>query len=292
MSSLAITADDRALCDEQSNEIDFPALDAMHLLGNYQRELPVNIKRMMENAHDWEHLPFVHPSSFAAIEKVSAGKWGWRTKVALPETGEQQLLQLLVDNQRNYWATTVLSGTGKGMHIHTQATANSAQAINIDVRFYVEEPFEDDSANAMVLAHMQGLYTRLYDEDQELMEGRQAALDYRETPPTDNGTEFVLGDIDELKNDLPKLFDLDGQRFCLNLWQGNWIVYSATCPHLLGPLGGSEIGENGLITCPWHGYRFDIVTGQNVDGYCGALAKKPALIERGKELFASVEVPA
>ncbi|MFT7247001.1 MAG: nitrite reductase/ring-hydroxylating ferredoxin subunit, partial [Candidatus Azotimanducaceae bacterium] len=34
--------------------------------------------------------------------------------------------------------------------------------------------------------------------------------------------------------------------------------HSAICPHLLGPLEATE--GNGL-RCPWHGYQFDMVSG-------------------------------
>ena len=287
MTSLVISADDQSLFGAHPKVIDYDALRDLHLLGNYERELPVNIKRMMENAHDWEHLPFVHPSSFAKIAKISSGSWGWRAKVELPETGEGQLLQLLIDSDRNYWATTVLSGTGKGVHIHTKATPISDQAIAIDVRFYVEQPFEDDAANQMILGHLQSLYARLYDEDQELMQGRQAALDYRATPAEQGEAEINLGDVAGLEREIPKQFDLGGKRFCLNKFDDDWIVYGATCPHLLGPLGEAEVDDNGTITCPWHGYQFDIKTGRNIDGYCGDLTAAPTLSERDGHLIAT-----
>jgi len=38
-------------------------------------------------------------------------------------------------------------------------------------------------------------------------------------------------------------------------------AYSGVCPHLLGPLCEGKIrGEE--IICPWHGYRYDLVTGR------------------------------
>lgn len=37
-------------------------------------------------------------------------------------------------------------------------------------------------------------------------------------------------------------------------------VYSGICPHLLGPLREGKV-QGDHITCPWHGYCFDLVSG-------------------------------
>ncbi len=46
------------------------------------------------------------------------------------------------------------------------------------------------------------------------------------------------------------LFKIDGQIFALD----------NRCPHMDGPLGEGEI-EGGLVTCPWHGWQFQVDTG-------------------------------
>lgn len=285
---LIITDEERKLCDAQHKQIDYENLDHLHYLGNYNRQIPVNIIRMMENAYDWEHLPFVHPSAFAAIEKVDSGSWGWRTKVELPGSGETQMLQLLVDHERKYWATTVLSGSGKGVHIHTQAAAISENEISVDVRFYLDEKPESDEMAAMTLGFLQTLYGQLYDEDQDLMEGRQEALD-RHIEAGESGPDHLdLGPVEELEQTLPHIFTLQGDLYCLNQWQGEWVAYAATCPHLLGPLNEGTISKDGSVACPWHGYRFDIRTGNNLDGKCGNLLKPPIVLEKAGHIIVSV----
>lgn len=39
------------------------------------------------------------------------------------------------------------------------------------------------------------------------------------------------------------------------------------CPHMGGPLGDGELSEN-IVTCPWHGWTFNVETGacQNMPG--------------------------
>lgn len=279
-SLLDVSNEERAFCKVQSNDVDYQGLDQLHYLGNYMRDLPVNINRMMENAYDWEHLPFVHPSAFSAIEKIDSGPWGWRTKVELPGTGETQLLQLLVDNDQKYWATTVLSGSGQGVHIHTQASSLSDDRINVDVRFYLEEKPASEEMAKMTLGYLQALYAQLYDEDQILMEGRQQALDRGTMVSHRKMTELELGLAEDLQQSLPLVFAFRDNQYCLNQWQGQWIVYAATCPHLLGPLNDGTIDEDGSLACPWHGYRFDLRTGRNLDGKCRDLPTAPMVEER------------
>lgn len=292
MAALSVTTAEKALCDALPNGLDYDAVKDLHFLGNYQRTLPVNISRMMENAYDWEHLPFVHPSSFGGISHIASGSWGWRAKVVLPDpkadsgSEKTQIVQLLVDNKRHYWATTVLSGAGKGMHIHTQAKSISEKEISIDVRFYEEKSPQSTEISEQKLTYMQGLYAQLYDEDQRLMLGRQAALDRQQDASAVPSHNLDLGLVAALEEKLPKIFELNGTRFCLNRWQGAWIVYGAICPHLLGPLEEGAIDRQGHIICPWHGYRFDIKTGKNIDGTCGDLAAMPELKERDGHLIA------
>ena len=37
-------------------------------VGVYERSLPVSAERVWENVRDWEHLPWLHASSFSSIE--------------------------------------------------------------------------------------------------------------------------------------------------------------------------------------------------------------------------------
>ena len=55
-------------------------------IGSYRRRMPVSLARMYENALDWEHLPWLHSSSFKSIDCIEAGDWGWRAKAVLADT--------------------------------------------------------------------------------------------------------------------------------------------------------------------------------------------------------------
>lgn len=284
---IAISATDKALCSARQNVIDHARTASLQYLGNYQRTLPISMARMMENAYDWEHLPYIHASSFSAIEKVSSGPWGWRAKVR-QSTGDQgcQVLELLVDREKDYWATCVIDGPGQGVEIHTQASTRSENEIGIDVRFYSSVAVPDDEVE-IYLAVLTAQYTVLYDEDVPLMAGRQSALDSREkwrNAYSEEG-EILVGDTSALAVNESTVVATPAGRYCVRRYSGKWVVHSAVCSHLLGPLEESVVSDDGSVTCPWHGYRFNIETGENLDGKCEALKAAPTVKEEDDKLF-------
>ncbi|MDN3646295.1 Rieske 2Fe-2S domain-containing protein [Pontixanthobacter aestiaquae] len=237
---------------------------------------------MMENAYDWEHLPFVHPSSFAHIELIDEGEWGWRCKTTLPPAagGGEQVVELLVDRPNHYWATTVMEGTGEGVQIHTQATQKSAddpRAIEVDVRFYLPQAPETEEQASMILGYLQAQYKMLYDEDEALMSARQDALDKRKEARKAAPETADLGPETELDRGMSHPVELSSGRFVVRHHKGEWITHAAMCPHMLGPLGDADISKDGTITCPWHAYRFDLADGAEQEGRCGALPSPPVI---------------
>lgn len=273
---------DREAFSGRATVIDYAVSERLHFLGNYVREIPSNLTRMMENAHDWEHLPFVHPSSFAAITEVESGPWGWRCKTALPNAGGEQLIELLVDNDRHYWATTVVEGPGQGTQIHTQASALDAGGIEVDVRFYLPQAPQSDEQGAMILGYLQAQYATLYDEDEALMLGREAALDERKSLRALARAEVLdLGPENALDRNAVHEGMLGREKVLVRYWKDCWIAHAARCPHALAPLGEAEPDEQGGLTCPWHGYRFNLVTGQEEYRRCGPLPLFPVSVDEG-----------
>lgn len=269
---MELTSADRAAFDGRPREIDYARRNTLHYLGEYRRELPNSLQRMMENAYDWEHLPFVHPTSFADIALIEQGGWGWRCKTALPNDGGTQAVELLVDKPRHYWATTVVEGLGQGVEIHTQASENGDDGIVVSVNFYLPQPPESEAQGQMLLAALTHQYATLYDEDEALMSGRQDALDQR---GKERGATIAAGTTLGMAEDFdpgsPNLLTIGGRHVVLRHYDGRWLAHSAACPHMLGPLTGAE-GEGGRVTCPWHGYSFSLADGEEERSRCAALA--------------------
>ncbi|MEL6691837.1 MAG: Rieske (2Fe-2S) protein [Pseudomonadota bacterium] len=284
-----LTETEQSLSEARPNAIDFDRVSGLHYLGNYVRRLPINLARMMVNAYDWKHLPYVHSSSFSSIDLIDSGAWGWRAKIGLPDgsPASHQLLDLLVESDRHYWVSTVYSGPGTGIEIHTQATKIEDDEIEVDVRFYLPEAPDNETGAEMILAYMQQQYATLYDEDQGLMLGRQGALDDRKRwgAITPSATDVLVGATAELDPETVHTVEMETGRFCVRKHDGAWLVHSAVCTHLLGPLEESAINEHGQLTCPWHGYHFDLRTGENAEQKCRALATAPELIEHDGQLY-------
>jgi nitrite reductase (NADH) small subunit len=44
---------------------------------------------------------------------------------------------------------------------------------------------------------------------------------------------------------------------------GSFYALQGECLHLKGPLGEGRLDEDCFLTCPWHGWRYDVRTGKN-----------------------------
>lgn len=57
-------------------------------------------------------------------------------------------------------------------------------------------------------------------------------------------------------------------------------VIDNACPHAGGNLSAGDVME-GVVTCPWHQWQFDLVTGICVDSAAARVHKYPARIRDG-----------
>jgi nitrite reductase/ring-hydroxylating ferredoxin subunit len=104
------------------------------------------------------------------------------------------------------------------------------------------------------------LYTRLWDQDEAMMQRRSFLLD------APRGARAAAADVDlgaaaELDARLPLRVTFAGRPVVVARCDGELVAYDALCPHALGPLDAGELAE-GRVTCPWHGYAFDVRSGR------------------------------
>jgi len=55
------------------------------------------------------------------------------------------------------------------------------------------------------------------------------------------------------------------------------------CPHQGGPLGKGELRDH-TVTCPWHGWQFDVRTGQHAANPTLQQPRLPVRVENGDVL--------
>ena len=64
----------------------------------------------------------------------------------------------------------------------------------------------------------------------------------------------------DLKSGENKVVEVNGQEVALFNVNGEFFATSNTCAHKGGPLGEGML-EDDVVTCPWHGWRFNVKTG-------------------------------
>ncbi|MGH7988383.1 MAG: Rieske 2Fe-2S domain-containing protein [Candidatus Binataceae bacterium] len=255
-------------------------------IGTYRRELPVNNERLYENAIDWEHLPYLHRSTFSRIECLAAGTWGFRGRVwqTVGEDRPPFIIELKLDRTCRRWITKTLDGPGCGSEVWTHAFPMGARRTDIVVDFFV--PRVSAERAAALRESYTKLYARLYDEDVWMMTVRQERLDQAKAgrAPADI-PRLALGSLAQLRQRLPITLSLGGRSFRLIEVDGQLIAHAVVCPHLLGPLEDAKV-RNGVVECPWHGYRFDVITGNCVSGGRCALAPAPTVrVDAAQDVF-------
>jgi nitrite reductase/ring-hydroxylating ferredoxin subunit len=253
-----------------------PAFTSSELphVGTYRRVLPVTLERMYENALDWEHLPHVHESSFRSIECLEAGNWGWRART-VAEGGRESVIELRLDRSLRRWITRTLEGRNRGSEIWTHAFPVGDHRVDIVVDFFVPGVAKDERDKVGRI--YSGLYERLYDEDVAMMVERQRQLDRRIDSRGPGSEPVDLGARSELV--LPSVHEVGNRSYVVAEVDGELLAYPARCPHQLGPLTEANV-ERGIVTCPWHGYRFDVRTGDCLTGQTCRLTDRPAVEER------------
>ena len=64
----------------------------------------------------------------------------------------------------------------------------------------------------------------------------------------------------EIPEDTGKLIEVSGQPVALFRIGDDVYAISAICPHQGGPLDEGGLND-GIVTCPWHGWDFNVKTG-------------------------------
>ncbi|HVN84221.1 MAG TPA: Rieske 2Fe-2S domain-containing protein [Candidatus Binatia bacterium] len=68
--------------------------------------------------------------------------------------------------------------------------------------------------------------------------------------------------------DIPKgegrTFELNGKKIAVFNCGGAYYAIDDACKHQGGPLGEGEL-DGTVVTCPWHGWTYDVTSGESPD---------------------------
>ena len=257
--------------------------DEQRSVAVYRRLVSASIERVWENVLDWEHLPYLHHDSFASIELLSSSDDGWRALVGLTSElgGVESEIEVVLDRGNLRYTTATVGGMGAGSEIVTSLAPSEAPSeahTRIEVDFRVPGIAPENAA--AVGSYYRKLYARLWDQDEAMMVRRERVLGARRVQgparPSAPRAPVPLGTESCVRARLPFMVEIAGFAYRVLDVDGDVAVHEATCPHLGGPLDAVAV-EEGCITCPWHGYRFDVRTGRSADGRALRLAPAPSV---------------
>jgi nitrite reductase (NADH) small subunit len=78
-----------------------------------------------------------------------------------------------------------------------------------------------------------------------------------------------------------KVVEVAGQALALFNVDGAFYAIDNACPHRGGPLGEGDL-DGFIVTCPWHGWRWDVTTGCNANNPALQVGCFPVTVEGGE----------
>ncbi len=81
-------------------------------------------------------------------------------------------------------------------------------------------------------------------------------------------------------------FQVDGKAIALANVGGNFRAINNTCLHRGGPLGQGVL-EGTVVTCPWHGWQYDVTSGKTLQNTAVGVDCYPIEV-RGEDIFVNV----
>lgn len=95
-----------------------------------------------------------------------------------------------------------------------------------------------------------------------------------------------VANVSDLEDGHAKTVEAEGREIALYKEDGKFYATDNKCPHHGGPLGEGEL-ENCVISCPWHGWKFDVKTGVSPVNPAAKIETFPVTVE-GDEVFVEI----
>ena len=95
-----------------------------------------------------------------------------------------------------------------------------------------------------------------------------------------------VADVGDVAPGTGKCVQANGKEIALFNVGGTFYAIDNTCLHRGGPLGEGEL-EGTIVTCPWHGWQYDVRTGINTMDENEQVARYEVRIE-GNDVLVSL----
>lgn len=92
--------------------------------------------------------------------------------------------------------------------------------------------------------------------------------------------KFPVCAVSEIGEGKQFRFELDGREFMICNRDGNFHAVDGVCPHRGALLIQGDVSGT-TVSCPWHGWEFDIVSGEGMTNPSSSLCKHPVTVENG-----------
>jgi nitrite reductase (NADH) small subunit len=100
---------------------------------------------------------------------------------------------------------------------------------------------------------------------------------------------IAVAKIDQIPPGTCRSVEVRGTFIALCNVEGTLYALDNTCPHAGGPIGEGTIAGD-VVTCPWHGWRFNVRTGERPENPDFKLARCEVRLE-GREIQVAVPLP-
>jgi nitrite reductase (NADH) small subunit/3-phenylpropionate/trans-cinnamate dioxygenase ferredoxin subunit len=94
----------------------------------------------------------------------------------------------------------------------------------------------------------------------------------------------------EIPNGQGRMFDIEGRSVAVFNVAGTFYAIDNRCEHQQGPLADGDL-DGCVVTCPWHGWTYDVSTGQSPDDAATRVATFALKLE-GDDVWVALAEPA
>jgi nitrite reductase (NADH) small subunit len=93
--------------------------------------------------------------------------------------------------------------------------------------------------------------------------------------------------VKDMQGSMGKCIDINGVKIALFKVGEEYFAIDNTCPHRDGPLADGFLQDD-VVSCPWHGWQFNVKTGESIGASPSKLNTYPVKVE-GDEIQVLVE---